>query len=74
MYALKRIVAYGIDYGLLLFVTMVCMQSAESAIQAKLAQFVPVNFILAYASMAITYGIPVLVLGSLIGLVGWTPG
>src|SRR5512133_3152588 len=74
MYALKRIFAYVIDYALLLYITSICLQSAEAAIQERLAQFLPANVLLTYASLFVTFGIPVLILGTVVGLVGWTPG
>jgi hypothetical protein len=79
MYTLKRIVAYGIDlaiiYGLGALLTLIVLPllvtsttvTGESTVGVGAALF-------SMAMVPLSYGGPVLLLGSMEGLLGWTPG
>ncbi len=73
MYALKRIVAYVIDYAIV-FSIVGFLMSLIGAAFAKYLQYENLAPILSYGMSAITFGIPVVILGALTGHFGRTPG
>lgn len=74
MYALKRIVAYGIDVGIAMFISTL-LTGQLYKYMTTVPQLSQVKDILpGYASLAITAGIPIVLFGTLSGALGWTPG
>ncbi len=74
MYAIKRIVAYGIDISLVVFISGFAATQLFKHVSAVplLAQHEGILF--SYGSFAISAGIPIVLFGTLSGLFGWTPG
>ncbi|MFA7206050.1 MAG: RDD family protein [Saccharofermentanales bacterium] len=83
VYSIKRIAAYAIDMvivylaGMGLNLAVSAMFTAENAVAAESAETGMSVFTLTLipiAGMVVSYGIPILLFGSLSGLLGWTPG
>jgi hypothetical protein len=72
VYALRRILAYGIDMGLVL--TPVGL--AADPLTAKLADSLPAVWVAysGFLAWVVAAGLPVLLVGVCVGLTGWTPG
>lgn len=72
MYALKRLAAYVIDYGLILLPTLMGLGIAEHALGSQLPQGFRGH--LGLFTWGISLPAPALVLGVMTGLTGRTPG
>jgi hypothetical protein len=75
MYALKRIIAYSIDATIIFAIAGLGRHMLFSmAIDHVLNPHSLGGTVMAYGSIALFAGLPIIVLGTLSGLFGWTPG
>jgi hypothetical protein len=72
MYALRRIVAYLIDMGLVLTPITFMLGPLQGRLAAALPAFWQVYA--GFIAWALSMGVPVVVVGTLVGLTGRTPG
>ena len=72
MYALRRIVAYVIDMGLILTPITFMLGPLEARLAAALPSFWQVYS--GFIGWVLSMGVPVVVVGTLVGLTGRTPG
>jgi uncharacterized RDD family membrane protein YckC len=75
MYALKRIVAFSVDYISMLFISTALYGYVAKVLNPVL---VKIELMEGYAHYALSTGVlmilPILIIGTLSGLLGWTPG
>jgi uncharacterized RDD family membrane protein YckC len=74
MYAIKRIIAYGIDLAIITFISGMANSHLYRllTIAPQLEQYK--GMLLSYSSLAISAGVPIVLFGTLSGSLGWTPG
>jgi hypothetical protein len=74
MYALKRIFAYAIDTAIVFFLAGAATRMLPQLIFKSDNPSPAIMMLFSYASLALYAGLPTVLMGTLAGGFGWTPG